>query len=177
MKMEGLNKGEQVPLKEEEKMDFDSSNPEVAGGVSKDYGNAEAVKAADQLRAEALKEKIVNDSGSQTKNEFTPTVEAKPLDVSLIKNKITELQGKKKSIFDFGRTQDSIDLLNTALKKINNPNDKSFAEHYMAALSVSDDFAMEYARDIGAGKLVYPDVETKTIMTSRKNSAKNYFGE
>ncbi len=176
MKMEGLNKRESVQVKEEEKT-FDESNPEVSGGVSKDYGNKEAMDQADKIRAEALKEKIVNDSDSQAKNESTPTTEAIPLDVSLIKNKITELQGKKKSIFDFGRTQDSIDLLNTALKKINNPSDKSFARDYMAALGVDDDFAMEYARDIGAGKLVYPDVETRTIMTSRKNSAKNYFGE
>ena len=174
--MEGLKKAEQAPLKEEEKkMDFDSSNSEVAGGVSKDYGNADAVKAADQVRAEALTKKIEEASGS--KEQSTPALEEKPLDVSLIKNQIEALKSKKKGLFDFGRTQDSINLLNIALKKINNPNDKSYAEHYMAALSVDDDFAMEYARDIGAGKLVYPDAETRTIMTTRKNSAKNYFGE
>jgi hypothetical protein len=99
-------------------------------------------------------------------------VKEKPLDISLIKSQIETLKAKKPGFFDFGRTKDTIDLLGTALRKIQ--GDSGYAKHYMAALEHGEDFALEYAKDIGAGKLLKP--VDGVLMTTDKRHGDKFIG-
>lgn len=169
--------------KNEELKDFDQEDPKVSGGVSEGFGDSAAVRAEEERKAATIAAELKKKAGNaapgtpteNTKNQ-TPVAgshekKEKPLDVSLIRNTLAALEAKKPGFFDFGRTKDSIDLLTTALKKINGSGD--FARDYMAALDQGGDkLAMEYARDIGAGKLVYP--KDGVLMVKSKSSDQTY---
>ncbi len=148
----------------------------VTGGVSKHFGDPVAMAEEGRVRAEALQAYGEAKSVNATPEAKTPVKAEKPLDVSMIKNQIATLENKKKGLFDFGRTKDSIDLLKIALNKITDSKYKGeFARDYIAALAQGGEkLAMEYARDIGAGKLVKP--VDGVLMTTDKRHANKFIG-